>query len=46
MRGLGFKGYRTWRPFFLGMVVGDALMAGVWVIVGLITKVPYQIMPG
>ena len=39
------EGDARWRPVF-GMGVGDALMAGVWVIVGLFTKVPYQIMPG
>ncbi|MDA1193229.1 MAG: hypothetical protein O3A46_16255, partial [Candidatus Poribacteria bacterium] len=46
LRGGGFKGYRTMRAFFLGMVVGEALMAGVWILVGLFTRVPYRIMPG
>jgi len=42
----GFRGFRRFRPFFLGMVVGEALMAGFWMIVGLLTHVPYRIMPG
>jgi hypothetical protein len=46
LKTLGFRGYRTFRPLFLGMVVGDGVMAGVWIIVGLFTHVPYRIMPG
>lgn len=46
LKALGFRGYRRWRPFFLGVVVGDALIGGVWIVVGLFTGVPYRIMPG
>lgn len=42
----GFRGFRRCRPFFLGMVIGEALMAGFWILVGLWTQVPYRIMPG
>ncbi|GIX07038.1 MAG: hypothetical protein KatS3mg115_1441 [Candidatus Poribacteria bacterium] len=42
----GFRSYRAFRPFFLGVVVGEAIMAGIWVIVGLFTGVAYRIMPG
>jgi hypothetical protein len=46
LQSSGFRGFRRFRPFFLGMVVGEALIAGFWMIVGLFTHVPYQIMPG
>jgi hypothetical protein len=35
----GYKTYRTLLPFFLGLVVGDGLAAGLWVIVGMCTGV-------
>lgn len=39
----GYKTYRTFLPLFLGLALGDAVIAGVWVIVGMITGtgVPY-----
>jgi len=46
LKAFGFRGYRQFRPLFLGMVIGETLIAGFWVIVGLLTRVPYQIMPG
>jgi hypothetical protein len=42
----GLRSYRTARPIFLGMVFGDALMAGVFSIVALLTKgVAYNLLP-
>ncbi len=35
----GYKTYRGLMPFFLGMVIGEALAAGLWVIVGMFTGV-------
>ena len=34
----GLRGYRAALPFFLGMVLGDAFIAGVWALVGLVTE--------
>lgn len=42
----GLKAYRNFRPVFLGMVIGESIMAGIWIIVGLFTGVGYRIMPG
>jgi hypothetical protein len=42
----GMSGYRMMLPFFLGLILGDALNAMVWVIIGCLTGTGYQIMPG
>lgn len=42
----GFSLYNKARPLFLGMVVGESLIGGIWIIIGMITKVSYRIMPG
>ena len=42
----GLKGYTVARPFFLGLILGDCFAAGAWIVVGMITKVHYMILPG
>ncbi len=41
----GLTGYRAMRPFFLGIVLGDLMMAGIFTIVGFITQKGYAVMP-
>ena len=43
----GARTYRRMIPFFLGMVVGECFIGGIWVIVGFITETPtnFQILP-
>lgn len=36
---VGYQTYRTLMPFFLGLVLGDGLAAGLWVIVGMFTGI-------
>lgn len=42
----GMKGYTGALPLFLGLILGDVVNAVVWIILGYVTKVGYQIMPG
>ncbi|MBM3239273.1 hypothetical protein FJZ31_23520 [Candidatus Poribacteria bacterium] len=42
----GLRLYRRLRPAFLGMVVGETLIGGIWILIGMITKVSYRILPG
>ena len=42
----GLKAYRNVRPFFLGLVLGESFIGGVWIILGLITKRGYMVLPG
>ena len=43
----GLKAYRSARPFFLGLVLGEMVCAGLWAIVGMTTGIStgYRIMP-
>jgi hypothetical protein len=46
LRAGGLKLYRKMRPFFLGIVLGESLIGGIWIVIGLFTKVSYRILPG
>lgn len=35
----GLKGYVRWRPFFLGLILGDCLMGSFWALIGVIFDV-------
>jgi len=41
----GFGAYRKYRPFFLGLILGEYFMAALWIFVGLFTKVSYWGLP-
>jgi hypothetical protein len=41
----GIKGYRAALPFFLGLILGDALNGVVWIILGYLTGTGYNLMP-
>jgi hypothetical protein len=41
----GVGSYRKFRPIFLGAVLGESVIGCIWVIVGMITKVAYSILP-
>ncbi len=41
----GLTGYQAMRPFFLGIVLGDLIMAGVFTVVGFLTQKGYAVMP-
>jgi hypothetical protein len=45
MRYGGLGGYRALKPLFLGLVIGDCLNGAIWIVVGLITRVGYPILP-
>lgn len=42
----GMKGYTAALPLFLGLILGDVFNAVIWIILGYVTGVGYQIMPG
>ncbi len=46
MRWGGYRLYRSLRPLFLGLIVGDCLSAVIWIVVGFVTKTGYQLLPG
>ncbi len=41
----GLKLYRGARPVFLGLILGDCIMGGIWTIVGLIVGRTYNVLP-
>ena len=43
----GLKAYRSARPIFLGLVLGEMVCAGLWAIIGMVTgtSTGYRIMP-
>ena len=42
----GLKTYQQAKPFFLGLVLGDCFIGGVWAIVGMIVGDGYAMLPG
>jgi len=44
LRHGGLKGYRGARPVFLGVVLGEACVAGVWAVIGLFTGRGYNFL--
>ncbi|MBM3216416.1 hypothetical protein FJZ36_16065 [Candidatus Poribacteria bacterium] len=45
LRFSGVRGYRRFRPFFLGMVFGEFSMAVLWTGISWLTKVPAPVFP-
>jgi hypothetical protein len=42
----GLRAYRRWRPFFIGLVLGDFTIGSLWSIVGVVLDVPmYRVFP-
>ena len=41
----GASGYRNLRPICLGLIFGEYLMVGLWMIIGLFTEVGYFALP-
>lgn len=46
MRYGGQKLYQRLRPLAFGLILGDALNGAVWIIIGLITRKAYSVLPG
>ena len=42
----GYKVYQDLRPLFLGLIIGDTLNGAVWIVIGLVTKTGYMLLPG
>lgn len=43
----GARGFKKMRPFFLGLILGDCLIGGVWIVAGLVIgQKILSIMPG
>ena len=42
----GLKAYRQARPLFLGLVLGDCFIGGIWAIIGMIVGDGYAMLPG
>ena len=39
------RGFQTALPFFLGLILGDVLNAVVWIALGYVTGVGYEVTP-
>ena len=46
MRYGGVVFFKRLRYFFVGLVIGDFLMGGIWSIIGLFCDVSFQVLPG
>jgi len=46
LRAGGLRLYRQARPVFLGLVLGDCLNGGLWIILSAVLDVQYRILPG
>ena len=42
----GLKSFQKAKPFFIGLVLGDCFIGGVWAIVGLVVGEGYTMLPG
>ena len=42
----GVTQYRKLRTVFLGVILGECVIGGVWIIVGLLTGIGYSLLPG
>ncbi|MBI2300272.1 MAG: hypothetical protein HYU66_15225, partial [Armatimonadetes bacterium] len=40
VRWAGLKGYVRWRPFFIGLILGDCLMGSFWALIGVVLGIP------
>jgi len=45
MRYGGVVLFKKLRLFFIGLIIGDLLMGGIWAIVGLFSDGGYQVLP-
>lgn len=41
----GLRGYKVGLPFFIGLILGDVLNAALWIVLGALTGVGYNILP-
>jgi hypothetical protein len=45
MRYGGIHVFRKLRMFFIGLIIGDFLMGGLWAVVGLVSDTSYRVLP-
>jgi hypothetical protein len=45
MRYGGVILFKKFRLFFIGLIIGDFLMAGIWAIIGLFAEASFQVLP-
>ena len=38
--------YRKLRPVFLGVILGECIIGGIWIVVGMVTGIGYRMLPG